>query len=223
MLVSVCFPILWLTHRDCRIFIVRAWCNAYTHWTSVYRLIRRTWESPAPSIVGVSYELENHCLWRGSNPDPFALELDALPLRHWFSLSNKTANQSTVVLHLPTESTFEAILNLILQTLQAYCCVTKQLTNPLSCYIYLLRVFRPIYCCVTKQLTNPLSCYIYLLRVLHLLTESTSTNLLLRNKTANQSTAMLHLLTESTSTNLQLRNKTANQPIHCHVTSTYWE
>jgi hypothetical protein len=59
--------------------------NAYTHWTSVYRLIRRTWESPAPSDSGVSYELENPCTWRGSNPEPLALETDALPLRHWLS------------------------------------------------------------------------------------------------------------------------------------------
>jgi hypothetical protein len=65
--------ILWLTHRDCRIFMVRAWC-------SVYRLIRRTWESPAPSNSGVSYELENPCPWWGSNPEPLALETDALPL-----------------------------------------------------------------------------------------------------------------------------------------------
>jgi hypothetical protein len=48
-----------------------------------------------------------------------------------------------------------------------------------------------VYRCVTKQLTNPLLCYIYLLRV-------PSTSLLLRNKTANQSTVVLHLLTEST-------------------------
>jgi hypothetical protein len=36
--------------------------NAYTHWTSVYRLIRRTWELPAPSNLGVSYELESNAL-----------------------------------------------------------------------------------------------------------------------------------------------------------------
>jgi hypothetical protein len=80
---------LWLTHRDCRIFIVCAclmfWMRTHTHWTSVYRLIRRTWESPAPSNSGVFYELENPCPWRASNPEPFALKSDALPLRHWLS------------------------------------------------------------------------------------------------------------------------------------------
>jgi hypothetical protein len=28
--------------------------------------------------LGVSYELENPCPWRGSNPEPLALESDAL-------------------------------------------------------------------------------------------------------------------------------------------------
>jgi hypothetical protein len=72
------FTILWLKHRDCRVFIVRAWCSEC--WTSVYRLIRRTWESPAPSNSGVSNELENPCPWRGSNPKPLALVMVALPL-----------------------------------------------------------------------------------------------------------------------------------------------
>jgi hypothetical protein len=36
----------------------------HTLSTSVYRLIRRTWESPVPSNSGVSYELENPCPWR---------------------------------------------------------------------------------------------------------------------------------------------------------------
>jgi hypothetical protein len=58
--------ILWLTHRDCRIYsacLMSQVLNAYTYWTSVYHLIQRTWESPAPS---------------NSNPEPLALESDAL-------------------------------------------------------------------------------------------------------------------------------------------------
>jgi hypothetical protein len=61
--------------------------NACTHWTSVYRLIQRTWESPAPSNSGISYKLKNPCPWRVSNPEPLTLEMDVLPLRHWLSFN----------------------------------------------------------------------------------------------------------------------------------------
>jgi hypothetical protein len=57
--------------------------NAYTHWTSVYRLIWRMWESPATSNLCASYELKNPCSWQGSNPKPLAFETDVLPLHRW--------------------------------------------------------------------------------------------------------------------------------------------
>jgi hypothetical protein len=76
-----------ITHRDWRIFIVLHALNVYIHWTPVYRLIWRTWESPAPSNSGISYEHENPCSWRDSIPEPLTLETDALPLRHWLSQS----------------------------------------------------------------------------------------------------------------------------------------
>jgi hypothetical protein len=42
--------------------------NVYTHWTSVYSLIWRTWESPATSNKGVSYELEKFLSLTGPEP-----------------------------------------------------------------------------------------------------------------------------------------------------------
>jgi hypothetical protein len=86
-LVTVCFHnLVTYAQRLQDLYSMLDVLNAYTHWTSVYRLIRRMWESPAPSNLGVSYELEHSCHWRAANLEPFALESDALPLRHWLSL-----------------------------------------------------------------------------------------------------------------------------------------
>jgi hypothetical protein len=88
MLVSVCFHNL-VTYAQrlqdlysaCLMFWMR------THTGPRFIVSSEGRESHQPQVnLGVSYELQNSCPWRAANPEPFALESDALPLRHWLSL-----------------------------------------------------------------------------------------------------------------------------------------
>jgi hypothetical protein len=84
MLVTVCFHNL-VTYAQrlqdlysaCLMFWMR------THTGPRFIVSSEGRESHQPQVSGVSYELENSCPWRAANPEPFALESDALPLRHW--------------------------------------------------------------------------------------------------------------------------------------------